>query len=135
MGEHGQYLYKVMTTTTTTRAAIKDRKNLDCKGWDNQIYAANTSASLLTSDKAASARGWQGCESMEGGWGYGEKQEVRLGLANRRKPFCTSLASHPPTCQHFFLLSSFTPHASPSVQQIPITIHLISLLATSQPSP
>jgi hypothetical protein len=36
-GDHSEYLYKVMTTT---RAACRDRKNLDCKGWDTILLSA-----------------------------------------------------------------------------------------------
>jgi hypothetical protein len=35
---HSEYLYEVMTIT---RAACRDRKNLDCKGWYTILSAAH----------------------------------------------------------------------------------------------
>lgn len=42
--EDTEYLYKVMTTA---RTACGERKNLDCKGWDTILSAANTSIALV----------------------------------------------------------------------------------------
>ena len=41
---HTEYLYEVMTTT---RTGCSERKNLDCKGWDTILSAANTSIALV----------------------------------------------------------------------------------------
>lgn len=107
-----------MTTTKTTRAAIKDKKILIAKAgtiYSMQPTPLHRSWPLWSDLTSPTARGaGKGVKAWKVVGNTEKSRKSHFRLANHTKPHCTSLASHPPLAS-FFSPSIFL-HSTCSIQ-------------------